>query len=166
MKCILTAILFMLLAGSALADTDMLFEGTLVSEPCSVDVKSAEQTIDFRVIAAKTFLTNKRSAPIAFSIKLVDCDLSVGTRVSTTFIGTEDSTQTGTFAVTGGAQGVAIALETDDGDAILPNQTTSPEKLSDDETVLNYKAYVQGNDASAVKEGEFTSVVTFSLTYQ
>ncbi|WP_085841586.1 fimbrial protein [Enterobacter asburiae] len=148
------------------ADTDLQFKGVLISDPCTVDTGSEEQIIEMGTIAAKTFINHQRSAPKDFRISLKDCDLSLGNTVSVTFEGKEDDEQPGTFAVTGDAAGIAIALEERDGKPIKPGNELKPAQLNQGETVLSYIAYVQGLDFSKVKEGAFESKAIFFLAYE
>jgi len=162
----LLALTLMLLMTDAVADTDLNFRGTLITEPCTLTEQSEDQSVDFGDIASSTFLSHNRSTPRSFEIKLSNCDLTVGTSVAVTFSGETDDTQPDTFAVTGGAAGVAIALETKEGVKVIPGEAASPVALNENEIVLGYKAYVQSNLALAVNEGNFQSVITFSLQYE
>ncbi|WP_421512472.1 fimbrial protein (plasmid) [Enterobacter sp. JS8-1] len=166
MKINWAACALMALSFSAVADTDLQFKGVLISDPCIVDTDSEEQVVEMGTIAAKTFINHQRSAPKNFKILLKECDLSLGNTVSVTFDGKEDISQPGTFAVTGDASGVAIALEDTNGKPIKPGEELKPVQLYQGETVLNYVAYVQGSDFSKVKEGAFESKAVFFLEYE
>ncbi|MDM3379287.1 type 1 fimbrial protein [Citrobacter sp. Cb003] len=148
------------------ADTDVEFSGILVADPCEVHPDSLDQIVDFRNIPSKTFINHDRPAPKRFSIRLKECDLTLGTEVSVTFKGTEDIDQTGMFAVTGTAKGIAIALESASGEIIKPGVAMQPAGLVTGDTQLNYLAYVSGPDHSKVREGDFESTVFFFLEYQ
>lgn len=155
-----------LLITDVMAATDLDFRGTLIAEPCALAAQSEEQTVNFGPVASQTFYANNRTAPRSFAIKLTECDLTMGTTVSVMFSGEPDSNQPDTFAVTGSAAGIAIALETKEGNRVIPGEVAAPVALSANETVLSYKAFVQGNVATAVSEGDFQSIVTFSLQYE
>lgn len=165
MKINWVACALMALSFTAMSDTDLQFKGVLISDPCIVDTDSEEQVVEMGTIAAKTFINHQRSAPKNFKILLKECDLSLGNTVSVTFDGKEDNDQPGTFAVTGDASGIAIALEEIDGKSIKPGAELRPVQLEQGETVLNYVAYVQGTDFSKVKEGAFESKAVFFLEY-
>lgn len=157
---------FLLLIGSlAIADTDIEFSGTLIAEPCLVSTDSEDQTVEFGTVVNKIFINHTRSVPESFSIKLLECDLTVGNNVTVTFSGTEDGLQSDTFAVTGAAEGIAIAIENENSTPVIPEEAMKPVPLSGETTILNYRAYVQANDYSKVKEGDFQSVVSFLLEY-
>lgn len=166
MKIILLVSALMVMSSVAVADTDLQFKGILISDPCIVDTGSEDQTVEMGTIGTKTFLNHDRSAPKPFDITLKECDLSLGTTVTVKFAGTEDIDQPGTFAVTGEASGIAIALEDAEGNAIKPDVVQKPVQLHEGKTVLNYTAYVQGLDFSKVKEGSFESKAVFFLEYE
>lgn len=167
-SCLALSLAAALIAGTSVvdADTQVEFSGALVSEPCQIAVGDEEQQVDFRAIAAKTFISHPRSAPARFSIRLAECDLSLGTQVSVTFSGQEDSSQPGTFAVTGEAKGVAIALGDGEGKDLQPEVPQKPVALQEGDVVLDYQAWVQALDFERVTEGEFTALVTFFLDYE
>ncbi|TQI79101.1 type 1 fimbria pilin [Serratia fonticola] len=155
-----------LLSAHTIAETHVDFEGTLVVDPCVVSPGSENQIVDFRFVPAKTFINHLRTAPEKFSIRLIDCDLTLGQIVKVTFSGNEDVAQPGLFAVEGDAKGIAIYLEDDQGNQIKPEQEMRPVALTDGETLLNYKAYLQGPNFSLVEEGDFYAAVTFYLEYE
>lgn len=75
------------------ADTDVYFTGNLVADPCELHVDSEDQIVDFRNIPSKTFIKYHLSERERFSIMLINCDLSLGSTVKVTFMGTEDVDQ-------------------------------------------------------------------------
>lgn len=158
--------LLTMLNAVAVADTDLQFRGTLIADPCIVSTDSDEQEVDMGTIASKTFINHPRSVPKSFRIHLLGCDLSLGSTVSVTFSGTEDGDQPGTFAVTGEAKGIAIALEDEEGKAIAPGTELKPMQLEAGNTWMNFIAYVQGLNYSKVKEGPFESRAIFFLEYE
>lgn len=165
----LTALTLLLCALSgtprAVADTDVIFNGTLVADPCEVHIDSEDQIVDFRNIPSKTFIEYHRSEPERFSIRLTECDLSLGETVKVTFVGAEDGRQTGLFAVTGTAQGLAIAIEDEGGSPVLPNVPLRPAALTAGDTYLNFRAFVSAPVHSQLQDGDFECVTTFLLEY-
>jgi P pilus assembly protein, pilin FimA len=153
-------------SSRVLADTDVQFKGTLISEPCEVATNSVDQTVPMGTIAVATFLHQSRSSPKNFSIRLTGCDLSLGNTVAVTFSGTEDSAQPGTFATTGDAKGIAIALEDKNGTSVKPDSPMKAVDLDSGDVQLDYVAYVQAQDYSKVKEGAFESKAIFYLKYE
>ncbi|WP_312927794.1 fimbrial protein [Pseudescherichia sp.] len=144
------------------AETTVEYSGTLIADPCVVDTGSEDQTIDFGNVVKKTFINHTRSSAEAFRIRLIECDLTAGNNVAVTFNGTEAGDQP---AVTGDARGVAIALEDGRGNPVKPALAMKPVPLSGEETILDYRAFVQSSDYSTVREGAFESVVSFTLEY-
>lgn len=156
----------MIISLPVMAETNLKFSGTLIADPCLVAIDSQEQTVEMGNIAARTFLHYPRSAPKLFTIVLTECDLSSDSAVTVTFNGKKDAEQPQTFAVTGSAQGIAIALEDEAGRAISPGTALAPAPLNAGETLMTYTAYVQGLDFTKVREGSFESTVIFTLEYQ
>lgn len=160
------ASLLCLVGGKAFSDTILEFGGTLVADPCILFTDSEHQVVDFGPIAAKSFINHSRSRAQSFVIKLAECDLSMGNSVQMTFFGEEDSEQPGTFAVTGDAAGIAIALEDSQAKPVTPGKATTSVALNNGDTQLNYRAYIQANDFDNIKVGEFTTTVVFSMEYE
>jgi len=152
-------------APASKADTDVLFSGTLVADPCELHVDSEDQIVDFRNVPSKTFIKYHRSERERFSIRLTECDLSLGDTVTVTFNGNEDLDQPGLFAVTGTAAGIAIAVEDADGTPVLPGVAMRPAALTAGDTILNFQAFISGPDHSRVREGDFECVTVFLLEY-
>lgn len=166
MKAIVLAAALVTLSLPLCAETNVEFKGVLVADPCQVAMDSEDQRVDFDVIPSKTFIKQNRSSPRRFQIHLTDCDLSLGSAVFFTFTGAEEVTQPGTFAVTGEAQGIAIALEDDAGTAIENGRAMSAKAITGEDVWYDFRAYVQSTGYDTVKEGDFESVVTFSLEYE
>lgn len=163
--CALLGVACLMASLSAFSDTTVEYSGTLIADPCVVDTASEDQTVDFGSVVKKTFINHTRSIAEPFRIRLIECDLTAGNNVAVTFNGPEASDQPDAFAVTGDAQGVAIALEDNSGNPVKPAKAMKPVPLSGDETILDYRAFVQSSDYSKVREGAFESVVSFTLEY-
>lgn len=153
-------------ALTSLADTDVEFSGTLVADPCQIEMDSLEQEINFGNIAAKTFINHNYSVAKSFSIHLTECDLSLGNQVSVTFLGEEDSTHPGTLAVTGSAKGISIRMTDSEGRLVAPNEAQPVSGLHAGDTILEYQARIQAQDFSQVSEGDFSAVTTFVLVWE
>lgn len=149
----------------AYADTDVNFSGTLVADPCELHMDSEDQIVDFRNVPSKTFIKYHRSERERFSIRLTECDLSLGETVTVTFKGAEDTAQPGLFAVTGTAAGIAIAVEDAAGTPVLPNVAMRPATLTSGDTILDFQAFISAPDHSQVREGDFECVTYFLLEY-
>lgn len=166
-RCAIICALAWLLHHAAQANVDINFRGTLGADTCKLSTDSQDQIIEFPTLVRSTFKKNIRSAPRKFALNLLDCDLSMGKSVKVTFHGEESQEQPGTFAITeGDAQGVTIAIESDSGEAVKPSVAMRPVMLMEDGNVLSFRAYIQGNDYAAIKEGQFVSSVKFILEYE
>nr|WP_312847931.1 fimbrial protein [Serratia proteamaculans] len=158
-------------AGAQAATTDNLrFDGTLVADPCELDPKTTDISLDFGTVVDKYLYLNTRTHSKPITIRLLGCDLSLGKTVSLTFKGTESVALPGLLAVNaGGAGGIAIGMELADGTSLPINKATPLMALTKDTTTLTLMNYVQGEPA-AIKEhqivtGDFTAVATFALDY-
>lgn len=160
-----TLLLAALSSPNAFSATTIKYSGTLIAEPCMVETGSKAQTVDFGAISNKTFISHNRTLAEPFSIRLLKCDLTAGNNVRVTFNGPEASDQPGAFLVTGEAQGVAIVIEDSSGNDVKPGVAIKPAPLTGEETLLDYRAYVQSKAASAVTEGAFEAIVSFTLEY-
>ncbi|NGE24766.1 fimbrial protein, partial [Klebsiella pneumoniae] len=64
---------------------------------------------------------------------------------------------------------IAVGLENADGTALAVNEVSPQITLNDGLTLLNFRAYVQGEpDALAnktIKRGPFSAIATFHLNY-
>ncbi|MCX2958763.1 MAG: type 1 fimbrial protein, partial [Serratia symbiotica] len=89
--------------------------------------------------------------------------------VEITFDGEEDPQQPGLLAISGSAQGVAIGLETQQGEALSLNRDVARFNLLPGDTRLSLQAYLQADKGSieqrSIKEGTFSAITTFTLNY-
>ncbi|MFV9670047.1 exotoxin [Pantoea graminicola] len=168
---LLTLFLLLLINSRAYGVTDNLnFSGNLVADPCVLDPETEVIELDFDTIIDKYLYINQRTHSQPFTVRLLECDLSLGTTVSLTFSGAADSELTDMLAVTGMARGIAIGLETTDG-VILPfNKATPAFELTAGTTELVLKGYVQGRPTAiqnrSIIRGKFSAVATFTLNYE
>ncbi len=161
----------LMVTGVQAATTDNLrFDGTLVADPCELDPKTTDISLDFGTVIDKYLYLNIRTHSKPIVIRLLGCDLSLGKTVSLTFKGTESLVLPGLLAVnSGGAGGIAIGMELADGTPLPLNKATPLMALTQDTTTLTLMNYVQG-EPTAIKDhkivtGDFTAVATFSLDY-
>jgi len=149
---------------------NLQFSGNLVAEPCVLDPETETVELDFGTIVDKYLYINERIHSHPFTIRLLECDLTIGTTVSLTFSGTADSELTDMLAVTGTASGIAIGLETLDGTALAFNSATPTFSLSAGTTNLTLKGYVRGKPTAiqnhAIVKGEFNATANFTLNYE
>lgn len=76
-------------------ENNIQITGNLVTEPCTLAPESADIPLDFGTIVGKYFQTAKRTPGIRFSIKLTDCDTSMGNSATVTFLGAESGSLPG-----------------------------------------------------------------------
>ncbi len=151
----------------ARASVDINYHGTLVADACQLSTNSAEQVVTFPDIAVSAFKRHPRTAPKKFVLTLLECDLTAGNLVNVTFNGPESREQPGTFAMTqGNSKGVSIAIESENGEAVKPSVAMRPVTLMQGSNELRFRAYIQGKDYTAIKEGAFSSSVNFVLEYE
>ncbi|ASV56848.1 hypothetical protein LJPFL01_3485 [Lelliottia jeotgali] len=163
-----------MVTGAAHADADqghgkIKFEGTVIEAACSIDSDSLDQTVQMGAIAKHALEGGKKSSPVDFSIKLHDCDTSVGSTATVAFngiAGDSAGTLDKTFATTGTAGGgVGVAITDLGGVAIEPNSASTPMTLADGDNELEFQAYVVGSTTSVIA-GAFSSVANFVMDYQ
>ena len=154
----------------ALAIEDNLhFSGTLTSAPCGLDPLTPDLSVDFDMIMEPDLYAYARTKGVPFTITLTDCDLSIASKASITFKGTESTELPGLLAVTGEAAGIAIGVETEDGIAVPFNKPTPEHVLNSGDNTFTLMAYIQGEPTHLRQEtitpGNFTAVSTFMLAY-
>ena len=150
-------------------DNNLHFNGALVSEPCNLDPNTSEITVDFKTVVEKYLYLNTRTMSIPFVVALTDCDISLGNKVSLTFKGTEDTALPGMLAVTGSAKGIAVGMETTEGNALAFNQPTPAYLLASGNNSFKFMAYIIGEPLAiqnqSIIPGDFSATATFELAY-
>ena len=136
------------------APDNMRFHGILVDEPCTIKPGDETVELDFGNIPDKNLYAYQRTPSKLFQIRLSECDLTIGNSVTIT------SSQ---------ASGIAVGLESENGNALPVNKETDKMSLNADDTILNFYAFIQGEpDAIAnqsIKRGPFSAIATFHLNY-
>lgn len=167
------AVMALLLCSQwSLAADNMRLHGALVAEPCVIPPGDETVVLDFDTVIDKYLYMNTRTPGQPFELHLAQCDLSLGKTVKVTFSGNESAALPGLLALNGASQasGIAIGMETAQGEALPVNQQGKAQTLVSGVNILTAHAYVQGEpDALANKSivrGPFSSVVTFSLEYE
>lgn len=151
-------------------DNNILITGTLVTEPCTLVTGPDENIVDFENIASKDLYANTRIPGKAFSITLNDCDIDIGQSVNIMFSGHESQALPGLLSTDDdGSNGIAVGIETENGEAILLNKPSPFFTLSEGTTILPLRGYVTGDPKAlenhSIKPGPFTATVTFQLSY-
>jgi len=139
------------------------FKGTVIDAPCSIAPESVDQTIDFGQIS-KSHLNNEGiSVKKPLNIKLVNCEPNKS--VAVTFTGatlTGDNTALGTA----GDTGTAVVISGQDGQLVQFGSEGATQSLKEGENTLHYSSWVKAASKGSAKEGDFTAVANFNLTYQ
>lgn len=148
------------------------FKGTVIDAPCGIAPESADQTIDFGQISKSHLTAGGISVKKDLDIKLVNCDFSdtdAKKTVSVTFSGTAVTghpDELGTASDTG----TAVVISSSDGTLVKFDGATSSgsTQLQGGNNTLKYTTWVKKSSATnaEVKEGDFTAVTNFNLTYQ
>lgn len=146
------------------------FKGTVIDAPCGIAPESADQTIDFGQISKAHLNNNGISVRKDLNIKLVNCDLTEQKKtVSVTFSGTSVNGHPDELGTTGDT-GTAVVVSASDGsmvkfDGATPSNST---QLQEGDNTLKYSTWVKKSSAATaeVKEGSFTAVSHFNLSYQ
>lgn len=147
------------------------FDGMLIEDACDLYPGDELITLDFGTIADKYLYLNSRTLSESFSIRLINCDLSLGREINASFQGNENPFLPGFLALdqVSQANGIAIGLETSSGDKIDINTGKNKQKLSMGKNEIKLKAYIQGEPSSLINKtisyGTFISTLTFFLEY-
>lgn len=149
------------------------FSGTMVAQPCTLPDEKSIIDVDFGTVINKNLYYNGRSNLTPINLVLEDCDLSMDqSTVSISFNALPSTKLPGLIAIdpTSEASGVAIGLETDDGQLLPINKKSPKQTLKSGNNTIALKAYIQGEPEAVEKKsitlGEFTAIATFTLTYE
>lgn len=140
------------------------FKGTVINAPCGIDPDSADQTIDFGQISKSRLAANGISVKKDLNIKLVNCE-PTNNSVEVTFSGTTIASAANELG-TAGATGTAVVISGQDGKLVSFGTEGSAQSLQEGENTLHYSSWVKKATDDTVKEGEFTAVANFNLSYQ
>ncbi len=158
--------------GNGVAAENMRFHGALVAEPCVIPPGKEVIQLDFGSVVDKYLYLNQRTHGIPLVIQLAECDLSVGKTVSLTFSGNENPRLPGLLLPEAGSQaaGIAIGLETPEGQMLPLNQSSAKYPLRTGNSEVQLRAYVQGEPQAIAQKnithGAFNATATFILGYE
>lgn len=155
---------------------DAVFHGELVEDPCIISPDSETQEI-YLQRRESTFFYNHASnpvtTPVPFTLKLKECDVSLGKGLKISLLGDEDTDMPCLLKISGTATGIAIGLDSTQGGVItaMPvNQQAKTYTLLPGENTLTFQAWVTGkkNDIAnkTIGEGDYTAMVQFGLEYE
>ncbi|MEM6052087.1 fimbrial protein [Erwinia sp. P7711] len=157
-------------SGVKAGDGTIQFNGKIAEETCSVDMKSAAQSVVMGTISTDAFISaGEVAAPTRFSILLNNCPDSVN-RVNVNFTGTADTANTSLISLSSdsSAAGVGIALYESDSTTLIPLRSDSAAVEINPEAGVNSLNYVAKYMATAsrVTPGSANAVVDFTLGYK
>ncbi|MGK9009925.1 fimbrial protein [Serratia marcescens] len=162
----------LLCSSPVMAVDNMRLHGALVAEPCVIPPGDETVVLDFDTVIDKYLYLNSRTPGQTFELHLAQCDLSLGNTVRVTFSGTESAALPGLLALSGASQagGIAIGMETQQGEPLPVNQQGKAQALVSGANTLTARAYVQGEPEAlnhkTIARGPFSAMATFSLEYE
>lgn len=176
MKMLFRLIFMMLLLPKciqvSIANANVYMHGAVIQEACVIPPGEENIALDFGSIVDNYLYQNTRTPSETFDINLTECDLSVASTVTMTFIGVESVALPGLLAPDAGSggSGIALGLETADGKPLPLNKPSSKVSLQAGSNTIVMKAYVQGEPDAitnhAIARGAFTATATFNLDYE
>lgn len=142
------------------------FKGTVIDAPCGIAPESVDQTIDFGQISKAHLNADGISMKKDLNIKLVNCDATeLGQKgVQVTFTGTTVE-NTPTELGTAGDTGTAVVISGQDGNIVSFGTPGIHQEVTPGDNTLRYSTWVKKATGGTVKEGDFTAVAHFSLSY-
>lgn len=158
---------------SSLAHADqghgkVTFTGSIIDSPCSIAPESIDQTVDLGQVSNAALKDGGQSTPKNFDIKLENCSFDTQdtkNKVQVTFSGMESVANNGLLGITGNAKGASVAITDGSGEVIKLGQASREQILQNGNNTLSFAAYMQGDGASGVIEGDFQAVADFTLAY-
>ncbi|HBC0990049.1 TPA: type 1 fimbrial protein [Escherichia coli] len=139
------------------------FKGAVIDAPCGIAPESADQSIDFGQISKAHLEASGTSVKKDLDIKLVNCEPNK--TVAVTFTGATISgaqTELGTA----GDTGTAVVISGQDGNLISFGTAGAYQSLKENDNILHYSSWIKKATNGTLKEGDFSAVANFNLTYQ
>ncbi len=168
---LLVALLLGLIARSATAEEiplTLIITAEVVGQPCSLRPGDETISVDFGGILNKELLRDGRTPSKTFTLHLEQCDPAIADSVSVTFAGPAADEDNNLLALAGNstASGIAIGLE-QGGQALPLNQASRPQVIEQEETTLDFGAYVQllPSGQAGLTPGAFNATANFTLDY-
>lgn len=159
------------MAGGASADTGTInFEGEITNSACSLGggQLGTNMTIQLGLISTNIFTAvGDRSPLVDFTIALVGCDTTVAQNVELSFAPGAGAVVDGRLLGLengGGATGVAIGIQSQDGEDVLVGGLPVSYGLNNGNNNLNFKAFYESTTL-LVEAGSANGKAIFTLTY-
>ncbi len=138
------------------------FKGTVIDAPCGIAPESADQSIDFGQISKSHLNADGISVKKDLNIKLVNCEPN--NTVKVTFTGATIDGAVNELG-TAGDTGTAVVISGQNGKLVQFGSEGAAQSLKEGENTLHYSSWVKKATGGNVKEGDFTAVANFNLTY-
>ncbi|HHH6550803.1 TPA: fimbrial protein [Escherichia coli] len=140
------------------------FKGTVINAPCGIapDKDGASVDVDFGQISKSHLENDGISVKKDLNIKLVNCDPN--NTVKVTFTGATINGAVNELG-TAGNTGTAVVISGQDGKLVQFGSEGAAQSLKEGENTLRYSSWVKKATGGTVKEGDFTAVANFNLTY-
>ncbi|EFJ2946599.1 type 1 fimbrial protein [Escherichia coli] len=138
------------------------FKGTVIDAPCGIAPESADQSIDFGQISKSHLENDGISVKKDLNIKLVNCEPN--NTVKVTFTGATIDGAVNELG-TAGNTGTAVVISGQDGKLVQFGSEGAAQSLKEGDNTLHYSSWVKKATNGTVKEGDFTAVANFNLTY-
>ena len=169
--------LFLLLSVSGVAnalserpdDGIVYLRGEVFSTPCSIDLKTRDQTIELDNLTESGIKKNGTGQRHYFTIHLIKCLLkpasgntvSDGEYYTLAFDQVENKD---TFAIYGNVTGLALNLWAADGMRAEPGKPLAASDMDKDKMDLNYSVQII-RDGSPLRTGDYQSLLRFRMDY-
>ncbi|HBR2043255.1 TPA: type 1 fimbrial protein [Klebsiella pneumoniae] len=138
------------------------FKGTVIDAPCSIAQGSEDQSINFGSISKSHLNADGISQKKDLDIMLINCEPNKSVEV--TFTGQTIAGAT-TELGTAGDTGTAVMISGQDGKFVEFGTKGGAQALKAGDNTLHYSTWVKKATNGTVKEGAFTAVANFNLTY-
>lgn len=150
---------------STQASTEVEFHGSLIEAGCQIDAGSEAQEITFPALSPAWFSQHLRGEPQLFKVSLTKCNPESGATVFIKFENQPNPDFPDLFSITGEASGIAIALETVEGETLKNGEKRMLGAIAAEEQDFSFNAFVQRLTATGITPGNFTSLVNFLVEY-
>lgn len=144
----------------------LTMNGSILETPCAIAMESIDQSIDLGVEPISVLKQFGQGTRHPFSIKVIDCRISSlsGEPWNTFSITFSGPSENNNFLVFGDVSGIALRLEDEKGQWVIPNQPISLGGISQGDRLLNYGLRMI-SDHSTFIPGNFQSILSFKLDY-
>lgn len=159
----------LLASGAAGADTaNIQVNGDIAAGTCELAAGDVNRTVTLDTVSVKDMPASGKASAGAknFTLTVLNCDPGL-TTATFTFAGTPDATDGLRYRNTGTAKGVAIELESADGQTIGANGTNNARAstITGDQATLDLNVSYWHLPGVALSSGSVRAVATVEVTY-